>query len=105
MLYKSKEETLNYTEQIAQALHKYVAGAKKRDRSTLVEKELLAAASKNAFLNSLSQLIEEVEESDLQIIKELRDKVYLLNKEDFTYLKVLLKFDYAYQQRQSQVNN
>ena len=35
------------------------------------------------------------------LLKELRDRVHLMNSEEFTYFKTLLKFDYAFIEKQN----
>lgn len=99
MITKNKEEDLHYSEEVAKALKQYRADAKKRDRANLIEKELLQAKTKKQFLDSLVNLIKDVDQESLEIFKKLRDKVHLMNAEDFGYFVVLLKFDYAYQEK------
>ena len=101
MLSKNKQEFLQYTEKMAQALVKYREGARKRDRATLIEKKIFGKRSKQDFIENLILIIQddEVDESIISQVKELRDRVYLMSSEDFSYLWLLLKFDYAYQQR------
>lgn len=100
MITKNKEESLEYTQEVAEALHEYKSKAKGRERINLLESELLSAKSKKIFLDSLTTLIKDVDESSLKLFKELRDRVHLMTSEDFGYFVVLLKFDYAYQERE-----
>ncbi|MCK9347174.1 MAG: hypothetical protein M0P40_08710 [Bacteroidales bacterium] len=101
MITKNKQEDLHYSEEVAIALKKFRADAKKRDRANLIEKELLQAKTKKQFLDGLASLIKDVEPELFETIKVLRDKVHLMNAEDFGYFVVLLKFDYAYQEKKS----
>jgi hypothetical protein len=101
MITKNKQEDLHYSEEVAKALKKYRADAKKRDRANLLENELLQAKSKKQFLEGLATLIKDIEEDQMGTFKNLRDKVHLMTSEDFGYFVVLLKFDYAYQERNS----
>ena len=99
MITKNKEESLEYTNEVAKALHYYRAGTTKTDRKNLISSELLAAKTKKSFLDSLTTVIKDAETESLEVFKELRDRVHLMTSEDFGYFVVLLKFDYAYQER------
>lgn len=99
MITKNKEESLQYTAEVAEALHEYREGSTKTDRKNLIQSELLAVKSKKPFLDALATLIKDVDESKLEMFKSLRDKVHLMTAEDFGYFVVLLKFDYAYAER------
>ena len=101
MITKNKQEDLHYSEEVAIALKEYRADAKKRDRANLLENELLQAKTKKQFLDGLATLIKDVDPKLLQTFKTLRDKVHLMTAEDFGYFVVLLKFDYAYQEKNS----
>lgn len=101
MLSKNKQEISDYTRDIAAALVRYREGARKLDRKTLLEKRLFATKQKNQFLEALIDIVNDTE-VDLEIVekvKDLRDKIHFMSKEDFTYFILLLKFDYAYQER------
>ncbi|ASB49523.1 hypothetical protein [Alkalitalea saponilacus] len=100
MITKNKEESLEYTAEVAKALHEYRDKASKNDRKNLIDKELLSAKSKKQFLDALVAIVKEVEQDSLQVFKTLRDKVHLMSAEDFGYFVVLLKFDYAYAERE-----
>jgi hypothetical protein len=102
MITKNKEESLEYTADVAKALHVYRSGASKNDRKNLIDKELLSAKSKKQFLDALVTVIKEAEADSLQVYKTLRDKVHLMSAEDFGYFVVLLKFDYAYAEREQE---
>lgn len=71
------------------------------DRKNLLEKKLFATKRKTEFMEALIEIIsdESVEMEIVEKIKDLRDKVHLLSQEDFVYFILLLKFDYAYQER------
>ncbi len=101
MITKNKEEMLDYTSGIAKALLKYREGARKNDRKNLLEKQLFASSKKRDFLKALNEIVSDssVETEIIEQIKELRDRAFLMSEEDFTYLALLLKFDYAYQER------
>lgn len=101
MLTKNKQELLDYTTEIAKALVKYREGARKRDRANLIEEKLFANKSKSNFLEHLIEIVNDdtVENDIIQKISELRDRAFLMNKEDFGYLWLLLKFDYAKAER------
>ena len=99
MITKNKQDDLHYSEEVAKALKKYRADAKKRDRINLIENELLQARTKKQFLEGLANLINDVDHELLEKFKLLRDKVHLMTAEDFGYFVVLLKFDYAYQEK------
>ncbi|MFW5851211.1 MAG: hypothetical protein ACOCWB_03215 [Bacteroidota bacterium] len=100
MITKNKEESLEYTAEVAKALHEYRDKASKNDRKNLIDKELLSAKSKKQFLDALVTIVKEVEQDLLQVFKTLRNKVHLMSAEDFGYFVVLLKFDYAYEERE-----
>jgi hypothetical protein len=100
MITKNKEESLEYTAEVAEALHEYRKGATKNDRKNLIQSELLVAKTKKSFLDALTTLIKDVNESKLEMFKSLRDKVHLMSPEDFGYFVVLLKFDYAFAERE-----
>jgi hypothetical protein len=101
MITKNKEEMSDYTGEVAEALYRYrvadKAGSKKR--SNIVQNQLLTSNSKKPFLEALTEIIKDVDENNLEVFKDLRDRVHMMNNEDFGYFVVLLKFDYAYQER------
>lgn len=99
MITKNKQEDLHYSEEVAKALKKFRANASKRDRINLIENELLKSKFKKQFLDGLAKLIKEVEPESIETFKNLRDKIHFMSTEDFGYFVVLLKFDYAYQER------
>lgn len=109
MITKNKEESLEYTKEVAEALHAYRNRAKKTDRINLIQNDLLVAKSKKAFIDALVKIVEDtkkdiaehdLDNSALDIYKNLRDRVHMFNAEDFGYFVVLLKFDFAYVERE-----
>ncbi len=101
MISKNKTEISDYTREVAAALVKYREGARKRDRTNLLEKKLFATKRKTEFLEALIEIVKD-DSVDLEIvekIKGLRDRVHFMSQEDFAYFVLLLKFDYAYQER------
>ena len=101
MITKNKQEDLYYSEEVAKALKKFRADAKKTDRANLIQNVLLQAKTKKQFLDGLTTLIKDVDTQMLDTVKKLRDKVHLMTAEEFGYFVVLLKFDYAYQEKNS----
>ncbi|MDR3665909.1 MAG: hypothetical protein P4L35_03590 [Ignavibacteriaceae bacterium] len=101
MLTKNKEEIADYTKEIAAALVQYRAGARKLDRKTLLEKKLFASSKKNNFIEGLIEIISDsdVDLSIIEKVNDLKSYVHYLNNDDFVYFWLLLKFDYAYQER------
>lgn len=100
MITKNKEESLEYTKEVAEALHAYREKAEKNDRKNLIQSTLLVSKSKKQFLDALTTIIKDVEIDKIQIFKKLRDRVHMMNQEDFGYFVVLLKFDYAFVERE-----
>jgi len=98
MITKNKEENLNYSMEIAEILYEYKANA--RVEKKLIDEGLLKAKSKKYFLSELASLIGLIPKEHTQKIKDFRDKVYLMNEEEFGYLLVLIKFDYAFVERE-----
>jgi len=103
MITKNKQEDLHYSEEVAKAFILYLDKARLMDRKNLIEKELLVAKSKKPFLDGLATIAstKEIDENLLETIKKLRDRVHLMSTEDFGYFIVLLRFDYAYQLKNS----
>jgi len=96
----NKTEVSDYSRDIAQALVRYRYGGKKNDRKTLLEGNFFKT-SKNEMLKALDTIVsdETVEQDIAEKMNGLRDQVHFLSKEDFTYFVLLLKFDYAYAER------
>lgn len=101
MLSKNKEEISDYTIELARLIQRYRAGAKGTDRKNLIEKDLLGAKVKKGFIDTLTEMINGVESSDLKTLKALKDEVHLMTNEEFGYFNTLLKFDYAFVEKQS----
>lgn len=101
MITKNKEESLDYTNEVAKALHVYRAGTTKTDRKNFINSELLGAKSKKTFIDALAIVVKDVKEESLESFRNLRDRVHMMSAEDFGYFVVLLKFDYAYEERNS----
>ena len=101
MLSKNKEEITDYTIELAKLIQRYRAGAKGTDRKNLIEKDLLGARSKKSFLDALTQMLDGIEKTDMDALKKLRNEVHLMTTEEFGYFNTLLKFDYAFVEKQS----
>ena len=101
MITKNKEEITDYTIGLAGLILRYRQGAKGTERKNLIEKGLLGAKSKKGFIDSLTEMVSGVESSDLEALKKLRDEVHLMTNEEFGYFNTLLKFDYAFTEKQS----
>lgn len=101
MLTRNKEEIVDYTPKLAEVILRYRNTGKGNSRITLVEKEMFTSKSKKGFIESLTQMIPDVEDQDLDTLKSLKDEVHLMTNEEFGYFLTLLKFDYAFQQKKS----
>lgn len=101
MISSNKKETVEYSEQIARLLLEYRKGAKKNDRANLIDKELLDKNSKKDFISALIVMIPDVTNEDAAVLKGLRDRVHLMTNEEFVYFRTLLKFDYAFIEKQN----
>ena len=99
MLTKNKEEMLDYTDEVAKALHAYREEGRKNDRKNLIEKQLLLGMTKKKFIDALVEVVIDVQSEYLDLLNELKNRVHLMTSEDFGYFVVLLRFDYAYQER------
>ncbi len=97
--HKNNEEIAEYSEEIAVALHAYRDNGRTNERKNRIEKDLLTAASKKKFINELAAIVQDIEAEHLSLIKDLKNRVHLMTSEDFGYFIVLLRFDYAYQER------
>lgn len=100
MLTKNKQEITDYTMDLARTIQRYRAGGTKLDRKTIIEKELFASSSKKGFIEALTKMVKDLQGDDLQAIKELKDKVHLMTNEEYGYFCTLLKFDYAFVEKQ-----
>lgn len=101
MLTKNKEEITDYTLELAKTIQKYRSEGTKLDRKTLIEKELLTSTSKKGFIEALTKMVKDLEKEDLQKIKRLKDEVHLMTNEEYSYFSTLLKFDYAFVEKES----
>lgn len=101
MLTRNKEEILDYTLDLAKTIQKYRAAGTKMDRKTLIEKELFASPSKKGFLEALTTMVADLDGEDLIVIKKLKDEIHLMTNEEYGYFCTLLKFDYAFVEKQS----
>ncbi len=101
MLSKNKEEVTEYTLELAMTILRYRNSGTKNDRKILIEKGLFETKSKKVFIEHLTSMIKDLDENDLKSIKNLKDEINLMTNEDFGYFAALLKFDYAFLERQS----
>jgi hypothetical protein len=101
MLTRNKEEIVDYTPKLAEVILRYRNTGKGMSRITLVEKEMFTSKSKKGFIESLTQMITDLDDQDLDTLKSLKDEVHLMTNEEFGYFLTLLKFDYAFQQKKS----
>jgi hypothetical protein len=79
----------------------YKNSGTKTDRKNLVENELFGTKSKKGFIEALTAMIKDLETKDLVTIKKLKDEIHLMTNEEFSYFSTLLKFDYAFLDKQS----
>lgn len=101
MLSKNKEEITDYTLDLAETILRYRNGSKGMERPTLINKELFASKTKRGFIDALAVMIKDLDSSDLEKIKILKDEVHLMTNEEFGYFCTLLKFDYAFVEKKS----
>lgn len=99
MLTKNKEEMLDYTSKIAKALHAYRSQGSGTGHKNLIEKELLTAGTRKKFIDTLVRMVTDIDPGHLKTIQDLKKRVHLMTPEDFGYFAVLLRFDYAYEER------
>jgi len=99
MITKNKEEMIDYTRDIAIALHSYRAKDTKTVAKNLIENELLISKSRKKFIDALVEIVKNTQKEHLEAFKELKNRVHLMTSEDFGYFVVLLRFDYAYEER------
>jgi hypothetical protein len=105
MITKNKEEMSDYTQEVAKAIYEYRTTAQKEKAGSTKAgntiSNLLSSKSKKMFIEVLTEIVSDKNtvKDKLEVLKQLRDKVHLMNNEDFGYFVVLLKFDYAYQER------
>jgi hypothetical protein len=101
MLSKNKEEITDHTLELAKTILAYRNDGTKNDRKNLIEKELFASSTKRAFIESLTKMVKDLDGESLLKIKDLKDEVHLMTNEEFGYFATLLKFDYAFLEKQS----
>jgi hypothetical protein len=103
MLNKNKEEVTEYTLKLAETILRYRNGDSnaKTVRKNLVEKELFESKSKKGFIENLTIMIKDLDSEDLLLIKNFKDEIHLMTNEEFGYFSTLLKFDYAFLEKQS----
>ncbi|MCC9043498.1 hypothetical protein LNQ81_12530 [Myroides sp. M-43] len=101
MISKNKQEITDYTAQIAQLLLEYRKDAKGNERTNLINKRLFEESSKKSFIGALTDMLSGVTDKQAKELKELRDYVHLLSNEDFSYFRTLLKFDYAFVEKEN----
>jgi hypothetical protein len=100
MLSKNKEEIIDYTLELAKTISKYRTGATGTERKNLIEKNLLGAKSKREFIDALTTMVKGIDDESLNTLKELKDEVHLMTNEEFGYFGTLLKFDYAFVEKE-----
>jgi hypothetical protein len=102
MITKNKEEDLNYSSEIAKKLSEFRASDKKgaAKHGNLVN-ELFKSSNKRIFLINLTEILSLEKVDKKEYLKKLRNRIHLMNSEDFGYFAILLKFDYAYQQKEN----
>lgn len=101
MISKNKEQITDYTLELAKLILRYRKNAKGTTGKNLIEKDLFGAKSKRGFIEALTEMISILEGSDLDALKKLKDEVHLMTNEEFSYFSTLLKFDYAFEEKQS----
>jgi len=101
MLNKNKEEVTEYTLKLAETILRYRNSGTKNDRKNLVEKELFESKSKKGFIEHLTTMVRDLDPDDLLLVKNFKDEIHLMTNEEFGYFSTLLKFDYAFLEKQS----
>lgn len=101
MISKNKQEITDYTERIARLILEYRRGGKGNERTNLINKRLFEDGSKKTFIGALTDMLNGVTDEQAKELKELKDYVHLLGNEDFSYFKTLLKFDYAFVEKEN----
>ena len=101
MISKNKEQITDYTLDLAALILRYRNNAKGTTGKNLIEKDLFGAKSKRGFIEALTAMIPTLEGTDLISLKNLKDEVHLMTNEEFGYFSTLLKFDYAFTEKQS----
>lgn len=101
MISKNKEQITDYTGELAQLIFRYRNSAKGTKGKNLIEKDLFGSKSKRTFIEALTEMVPDIESADLESLKKLKDEVHLMTNEEFGYFSTLLKFDYAFVEKQS----
>ena len=101
MLSKNKEEITDYTLDLAKVIFAYRKAGTKMDRANLIKNDLFGAKNKRAFIDALTTIIKDIDLSELDKVKKLKDEIHLMTNEEFGYFNTLLKFDYAFVEKQS----
>ncbi len=102
MMSRNKEEITDFTENLAELILRFRKGASGTDRKNLIEQRLFGGkTTKKVFLDALTEMVAGVEGEDLERLKELRNDIHLMTNEEFGYFNTLLKFDYAYLEKNS----
>lgn len=106
MISKNKKEISDYTRDIAAALVQFKDAGRKNDRKNLLEKEFFTT-NKKEFLKALAKIVSDssVEFEIVEKMNDLRNYIHFTNKEEFAYFILLLKFDFAYEERKSLLNH
>jgi len=98
MVTKNKEEVLDYTSNIAKQMSAFCLSDKQGSRKRVnLLNELFKSSNKKIFLSNLIEILKLEKDENVEYLKELRDRVHLMNSDDFGYFATLLKFDYAYE--------
>ncbi|MDD3908925.1 MAG: hypothetical protein PHS04_05180 [Tissierellia bacterium] len=102
MMSRNKEEITDFTENFAELILRFRKGASGTDRKNLIEQRLFGGkTTKKVFLDALTEMVAGVEGEDLERLKGLRNDIHLMTNEEFGYFNTLLKFDYAYLEKNS----
>jgi len=102
MITKNKEEVLDYTSEIAKKLSAFRAADKKGStKYGNIVTELFKSTNKKMFLSNITEILNLEKDDRKKYLKDLRDRIHLMNSEDFGYFVTLLKFDYVYQQKEN----
>lgn len=100
MITKNNKEMLEATMRLATILNEFRNKDNKEDnlsrKNRNIIKSLFEATNKNKFINSLIDILSEIEEKDKSFILEFRDWIHFMNYDEFIYTKTLLKFDYTF---------
>jgi hypothetical protein len=101
MISKNKEQITDYTSELAKLILRYRSSAKGTKGKNLIEKDLFGTKSKRGFIDALTEMLSDIDKADLEALKKLKDEAHLMTNEEFGYFSTLLKFDYAFEEKQS----